>query len=109
MCLHAFETGLQSSIGSYIVMTALFLFGYTTILAWACCGEQAVEYIGGPRAVKAFRFTYILLVPFGTMLHVTSVWLVADIAVSLMMLTNLIGVAALSATAISGAEPAESC
>lgn len=101
MCLYAFEMGLKSTIGSYIVMIALFLFAYTTLLAWACCGEQAVEYIWGKRAVKLFRYVYIALVPIGALLHVSSVWLIADIAVSLMMLTNLAGVAALSERALN--------
>ncbi len=101
MCLYAFDKGLQSSFGSYIVMIALLLFAYTTILAWACCGEQAIHYLCGSRAVSIFRYVYIVLVPVGTLFHVSSVWLVADIAISLMMLTNLLGIAALSETAIA--------
>ncbi len=100
LCLYAFETGLGSQIGAYIVMVSLMLFAYTTILAWACCAERAVEYLWGSASISIFRYIFIALVPIGALMHVTVVWVLADIAMSGMVITNLIGIAALSAAAI---------
>lgn len=101
MCIAAFEKGLGHEAGSYVVIISLLLFAYTTILAWSCCGERAVEYLFGKSKIRVFQILYIVLIPFGAMMHVDSVWVIADIAISLMMIVNLIGIAALSNVVVS--------
>jgi len=96
MVTHAFEQGLGSSIGSYIVIVALVLFAYTTILAWACCAEKAIDYLWGEKFSSKFKYLYIAIIPIGTLLHVDLIWILADIAISLMLIANLIGVIGLS-------------
>lgn len=100
MCIAAFEQGLGHSFGSYVVITSLILFAYTTILSWSICGERAVEYLWGIKKVRWFQFCYILLIPVGSLVHVDSVWIIADTAISLMMVVNLIGISALSGVVI---------
>lgn len=101
MCVYAFQYGLGSNIGSYVVLFSLLMFAYTTVLAWACCGEKAVEYLFGKRFVRKFHYLYIALIPVGAITHVDFVWLIADVGVSFMMVTNLIGVAGLSRQVIN--------
>lgn len=96
MVTHAFQNGLGSSFGSLIVITALILFAYTTILAWACCGEKAIGFLFGSQHGVRFKYFYIACVPLGALLHVDLIWRLADIAISLMLFTNLIGVIGLS-------------
>lgn len=96
MVSYAFEKGLNSSIGSYIVILSLVFFAYTTILAWGCCGEKAISFLGGSKAGKWFQRVYILAIPIGALAHVEWVWLLADVSISLMVITNLIGVIGLS-------------
>ncbi len=96
MVTHAFTTGLDSAIGGYIVMGSLLLFAYTTILAWSYCGEKALGFLIGARHEKLFRIVYVLLIPVTTLIHVNTIWILADIAISLMLLINLIGVTCLS-------------
>jgi len=96
MVTYAFEQGLGHQAGSYIVIIALVLFAYTTILAWACCGEKAVGYLWGTKQARWFKYLYIALVPVGTVIHLELIWLLADISISLMLVTNMIGIAALS-------------
>ncbi len=96
MVTYAFSKGLGTPIGGYIVIVALILFAYTTILAWAYCGEKALEFIAGPEKQKWFRYTYIALVPIGSLMRVDMIWTLADIAITFMLFTNLIGVAGLS-------------
>lgn len=100
MVTYAFSEGLQTPVGGYIVIVALILFAYTTILAWAYCGEKALGFLAGPQRAYWFRLVYIALVPVGAIIHVSMIWTLADIAVTLMLVTNLIGVAGLSSKVI---------
>ncbi len=96
MVTHAFSAGLDSSIGGYIVIISLILFAYTTILAWAYCGEKALGFLMGSQKGRLFRYFYIALIPLGTCIHVEMIWSLADIAITLMLIINLIGIAKLS-------------
>jgi AGCS family alanine or glycine:cation symporter len=100
MVTHAFSQGLGTPIGGYIVIVALILFAYTTILAWAYCGEKALGYLVGPKKEIWFRTAYIILVPIGTFVHLEMIWILADIAITLMLAANLIGVVKLSSLVI---------
>lgn len=92
MVTAAFSKGLHSSLGGYIVIATLILFAYTTILAWCYCGEKAAEFLGGSKLASAFRLGFILLVPIGAMIHVHTIWTLADIAITLMLCINLIAI-----------------
>jgi len=96
MVTYAFDRGLNSQIGSYIVMVALFMFAFTTILAWANCAEKAVGYIWGFKNVSRFRYFFISLIPLACFIPVDLVWILSDISISLMLFTNIIGITFLS-------------
>jgi AGCS family alanine or glycine:cation symporter len=96
MVTHAFEKGLGSAFGSYIVIIALILFAYTTVLAWACCGEKAMGFLMGNRQAPWFKYLFITLIPVGSLIHVDLIWILADISISLMLVTNIVGVMGLS-------------
>lgn len=101
MVTAAFSEGLHTPWGAYIVILSLVLFSYTTILAWAYCGEKALGYLVGNRSAKVFRYIYIALIPIGALLHVDLIWALADTAIALMLVINLVGVVALSGTVIN--------
>lgn len=101
MVTYAFSEGLGSPIGGYIVIVALILFAYTTILAWSYCGEKALEFLIGPRKAYMFRLLYIMLVPIGTFVHIDMIWILADIAITLMLSINLIGIIGLSKSVVT--------
>lgn len=96
MVTYAFSTGLGSEIGGIIVIVALILFAYTTILAWSYCGEKALEFLVGSGKAHWFRIFFIALVPIGSLLHIDIIWTLADISITLMLMINLIGVLGLS-------------
>lgn len=96
MVAFAFEKGIGHQIGSYFVSAALMLFAYTTLIAWACCGERAAQFIFHFKAGRWFKAVFISLIPIGAMVKVDWAWLLADIAISLMLLVNLLGIAGLS-------------
>ncbi len=96
MVTHAFSVGLGSAIGGTVVIVALILFAFTTILAWAYCGEKALGHLVGPNRSRHFRIVYILLIPAGSLIHVEMIWTLADLAITCMVIANLIGVVGLS-------------
>jgi alanine or glycine:cation symporter, AGCS family len=86
-------------VGGYIVAFCAFLFGYTTLVGWAYYGEQFFEYILGRRVTMPYRWIYCLLIPFGAVSKVATVWAWGDLMNALQVFPNLIGVVGLSAIA----------
>jgi len=76
-----------------------FLFGYTTLIGWAYYGEQFLEYVFGPRVTMPYRWTYCLLIVFGAIGKVDTVWAWGDLMNGLQIFPNLVGVIGLSGVA----------
>jgi alanine or glycine:cation symporter, AGCS family len=83
--------------GGYIVAFCAFLFGYTTLIGWAYYGEQFFEYILGRRVTMPYRWTFCLLIPFGAVSKVATVWAWGDLMNALQVFPNLLGLLGLSA------------
>ena len=94
----AFNSTIPNA-GGYIVAFCAFLFGYTTLVGWAYYGEQFFEYILGRRVTMPYRWIYCLLIPFGAVSKVTTVWAWGDLMNALQVFPNLIGVIGFSAIA----------
>ena len=100
---YAFSNGLPfpNKVGAFILMICLSFFAFTTILGWDYYSERCVEYLtrGSRKAVKAYRWIYILAVFIGPYLTVSAVWNIADIFNGLMAFPNMIALFALSGVA----------
>ena len=96
----AFELGLPfpAQVSSFLLMLCLVFFAFTTILGWDYYSEKCLEYLtnGNQKAVKGYRWLYILAVFIGPYMTVSAVWTIADIFNGLMALPNLIVLIALS-------------
>ncbi|MBS0624081.1 MAG: sodium:alanine symporter family protein [Verrucomicrobia bacterium] len=101
MVLYAFQQGIGEYAGGLIVAISLFLFGYTTIIAWACCFERAVGYLFNDRFRRSFLWLFIAMIPIGAVLNVDFVWAFADTTLTCMTLCNLIGILGLSREVIT--------
>ena len=79
-------------------MLCLVFFAFTTILGWDYYSESCLEYLskGNRKAVKVFRYLYILAVFIGPYMTVSEVWTIADIFNGLMAIPNMIALFALS-------------
>ena len=97
----AFSTGLNSTVGQYIVAIGLTLFAYSTILGWSYYGEKSIEFLLSEKAVKPYRILFALFVGIGAVAELNTVWTVADIFNGLMAFPNLIGLLALTPVIIS--------
>ena len=97
----AFQKGLyfiSDNAAACILMICLVFFAFTTILGWDYYGEKCLEYLsnGSEKAVKVYRWLYILAVFIGPYMTVSAVWTIADIFNGLMAIPNIIALFALS-------------
>jgi alanine or glycine:cation symporter, AGCS family len=102
MVVFAFQKVFGQKFGMSIVFCSLFLFAYTTILAWGGCGEKAAEFLWNKKMSKVFQYGYLALLPIGSILRVDLIWVLADLSIALMLITNLVGIAGLSKEVVAG-------
>lgn len=96
----AFEEGLPH-LGGFIVVFGLVFFAFSTLISWSYYGDRCAEYLFGERAVVAYRWLYILVIPVGATMKLTAVWAFCDITNGLMAFPNLIGVLGLSGVVVA--------
>lgn len=101
----AFQIGLPfpPAVSSFILMMCLVFFAFTTILGWDYYSEKCLEYLtrGNQKAVKVYRWLYILCVFIGPFMTVSAVWTIADIFNGLMAIPNLIAIIALNGVVVA--------
>ncbi len=83
-------------LGKYIVVFGLTLFAFSTIIGWSYYGEKCAEFIFGEKIIPIYRIIWILIIPFGAIIQLNLIWLIADIMNGLMALPNLIALLLLS-------------
>jgi AGCS family alanine or glycine:cation symporter len=83
-------------IGPIVLTIGLLTFVFSTILGWSYYGEKAAEYLFGHRAIKPYRWLWVVVVMVGSVVTVPIVWSFSDIANALMALPNLISLLVLS-------------
>ena len=102
---NAFSNGLpwSDSLGSFTLMVCLAFFAFTTILGWDYYSERCLEYLSGGnmKAVRIYKWMYIVAVLIGPFLTVSAVWTLADIFNGLMAIPNLIALVALNGVIVA--------
>lgn len=85
-------------LGYWLVAVAMFLFGYTTLLANMYYGEVNTRYLFPDKkhAVTIYRIFALCLILFGSIVPVISMWEFADLFGALMVLFNVIALFRLS-------------
>lgn len=103
----AFNTVIPFGLGGTIIAVASFVFGYTTLLGWSYYGEKCIEYLGGNRVIKPYRYTFIAVLFIGAILtplagesfdYLNIVWHIGNIGNALMAFPNLVGLLFLAGT-----------
>ncbi|MDP1682365.1 MAG: sodium:alanine symporter family protein [Burkholderiales bacterium] len=82
--------------GEIIVAVSTALFAYSTLLGWSYYGEKAIEYLAGPRAIRAYRVVFVSAVIIGAMMKLEFVWNFSDLMNGMMAIPNLIALLLLS-------------
>ncbi|MFQ5982913.1 MAG: alanine:cation symporter family protein, partial [Woeseiaceae bacterium] len=57
-------------LGKWLITIASWLFGFSTIIAWAYYGEQGSIYLAGDRGVLPFKLIYCGLIILATLGHI---------------------------------------
>lgn len=83
-------------VGPFILVVALILFAYTTVLGWSYYGERSAEYIFGKKAILPYKILYITVIVIAPIAALDMVWTISDILNALMAVPNLIAVLLLS-------------
>jgi AGCS family alanine or glycine:cation symporter len=96
----AFDSAIPD-YGGWMLTVSVFLFGYTVLIGWSFYGEQFLEYLFGARVIMPYRWFYCLLIPFGALVKVTTIWNWGDILNGLQVFPNVIGLIGLSGIAAS--------
>ena len=78
--------------GEWLVVIAITLFAFTTVMGWSYYGAKVTEYLFGIKAAKIYRFVFILIIVFGAVMESNLAWDISDTFNGLMMIPNLIGV-----------------
>lgn len=92
----AFESNL-GSIGRWIIFLAMFLFGFTTLLADIYYGEvNLMILVKHPKAVTVYRLLCCAIIIAGAIAPVPVVWDLVDFASAFMVFFNVIALVGLS-------------
>lgn len=76
-------------VGPIVLTVGLLTFVFSTILGWSYYGEKAAEYLFGLRAIKPYRYLWVVAVMVGSVATLPIVWSFADVANGLMAVPNL--------------------
>ena len=103
----AFSTVMGDGVGPRFVAICLFFFAFSTILGWNMVGKINVTYLFGKKAIPVYMVVALAFIFLGTQLQNDLVWELTDMFNNLMVIPNVIGLAALAgAVAISCREAA---
>lgn len=95
MVLYAFKNSL-GAIGGGILVAAILLFGYTTILTWFACAEKSLGYMMPGKGMNTFlKVAFIAVIPFGGLVDMRVLWMLGDAGFAGMVVLNSIALIAL--------------
>lgn len=84
----------------YLLMMAIIVFAYSTVISWSYYGERATEYLFGnsigPAAIKLYRTVYVFVIILGPLLTLGNVVDFADLMLLSMAFPNILGMVLLS-------------
>ncbi len=92
----AFSSVLGDTAGSIFVAVCLMFFAFSTIIGWNLFGKINVTYLFGKKAVPVYSILAIVFIFLGSVLSNDLVWELTDMFNNLMVIPNVIALAALS-------------
>lgn len=96
LTLAAFEKLLPGSIGGYIVLGAVILFGFSCLISYYAYAETAATYLFGTGSKIIIKILWIIAIVIGSQTTLGVAWDIADTINGLMIIPNLIGILFLS-------------
>jgi len=96
MAQTAFGMVFGDGIGSILVAICLFFFAFSTVLSWNMFGKVNMEHLFGKKSLVVYQIIAIAFVFLGSILSNDLVWELTDMFNYLMVLPNVIALAALA-------------
>ena len=96
LTMRAFDSALPVGIGSLIVMVSAVLFGYSCLITANYYCERSAEYLFGSKFIMPLRIMWCIFIVIGSVGGLEFVWSLADTALGLMAIPNLVALIFLS-------------
>ncbi len=90
LTMEAFSRGLPGTWGNLIVLVSTILFAVSTAISWSYYGDRCANYLFGPKAVLPYKLVYVVMHYMGAVVPLAVVWAMGDIALSIVIIPNLI-------------------
>ncbi len=84
------------TLGNAIIAICLTFFAFTTIISWNFFGKQNVQYLFGKKATVVYSVLAIAFIFLGSLFPNDLVWELADMFNNIMVIPNVLALAALS-------------
>lgn len=92
----AYSALFGSGFGNIFVAVCLLFFAFTTILGWNFFGKINAEYLFGKKVVPVYTVLALVFIFLGSCLSNDLVWALTDMFNNIMVIPNVIALAALS-------------
>ena len=100
MAQEAFSMVMGTTAGNIFVAVCLMFFAFSTIIGWNLFGKINVTYLFGKKAIPVYSILAIVFIFLGSVLSNDLVWELTDMFNNLMVIPNVIALAALSGLVI---------
>jgi AGCS family alanine or glycine:cation symporter len=80
----------------WVLMVAVFLFAYSTMISWSYYGERCFVYLFGDRASTPYKILFIVFVFLGSVITATNILTFGDLMILSMGVPNILGLLLLS-------------
>ena len=77
-------------VGDAFLTISLIAFAATTLIGWSYFGEKATEYLVGNKGIPYYKLFYILMIYFGAIIPMNTVWECTDLINGLMVIPNIL-------------------
>lgn len=78
-------------VGDAFLTISLIAFAVTTLIGWSYFGEKATEYLVGNKGIPYYKLFYILMIYFGAIIPMNTVWECTDLINGFMVIPNVLG------------------
>jgi AGCS family alanine or glycine:cation symporter len=80
----------------WVLMVAVFLFAYSTMISWSYYGERCFVYLFGDRASTPYKILFIVFAFLGSVITATNILTFGDLMILSMGVPNILGLILLS-------------
>ncbi|MGN7618552.1 MAG: alanine/glycine:cation symporter family protein [Ehrlichia sp.] len=95
MCIAAFKSAFDYEYINYIIIAIMFCFSFTTVFTWFVCAKSTLYCLTEGKdslCIKIWKIVYTIIIPIGALGKVQLLWDIADISISLILISNTIAI-----------------